>query len=115
MKVKEIRATLARIAKDPRLLDMSTWGRQDDCGTIACFAGHTILHHEGHKSASFGGCGLTAGRILGLSTCQSVRLFFLWNWPKSFQRAYARTTLPDDSYIVLKNRVEHFIKTRGRE
>lgn len=37
------RKVLDRIDAEPKSLNMETWGRQGECGTVACLAGHTML------------------------------------------------------------------------
>ena len=34
---------IKRIEAEPKTFRMSTWGRQTDCGTKACLAGHVML------------------------------------------------------------------------
>ncbi len=82
---------LKQIENDPALFDMKEWGKQTDCGTVACIAGHTLLasgyqfrvvyHRRGYYFHPVSGgpahCHSEARDLLGLSCEEAENLFFM--------------------------------------
>ena len=117
MNVKLLRKVKAQITKHP---DSYTYNwLQNGCGTRACIAGHVLLlgrkdfkgksideiseilqaeHHEGCFTGP-------ARKLLKISLASAQRLFIYW--PKQFSKLYD----PE----VAAARIEHFIKTKGKE
>jgi len=112
------------------------------CGTQACLAGETVLalnkaeiHFNGgiilfsdplkelKESPSYGGqIEQAAAEELELTTAQKQRLFFFKNWtvlkrgwPDNFQHMYENAQTPQGRLYAAIRRVEHFIKTNGRQ
>jgi hypothetical protein len=65
-----------------------------------------------------------AQNILGLTEEQADRLFFLpiahehheqYSWPAKFEQRYNAATTLEAKAKVAVERIEHFIKTKGRE
>lgn len=106
------------------------------CNTQACLAGEAALL-SGQATIDPDGGFLTLGgeRMLGayieeeaiefleLSGEQRDRLFYTksdqtWiktGWPKKFDAAYAAAKTPQGRLYVAIRRVEHFIKTKGKQ
>jgi hypothetical protein len=92
------------------------------CGTRGCIAGHTLLlgrkDLKGKRTAEIekilhkeqrGGDGIFTGaarKLLRISEPAAARLFI--NWPAPFSASLNKAK-------VAAARIEHFIKTRGRE
>lgn len=134
-----IRTITERIVADSRRFDMSLWASNDTygvapCGTTFCFAGETVAsvlpeveffadftfawQNQAFEYAS------VARVMLDLTPSQADRLFYVRSWPEQFRDAYAAARYGSSESIVkrrarmadiLAKRVEHFIKTNGRE
>jgi hypothetical protein len=101
------------------------------CKTQACLAGETVLEMGTGVLMPDGGIKLNnpsmyfpeqAGNDLGLDLNQRRRLFYFatWGvgnigWPVKFETAYTAAKTPQGRLYVAIRRVEHFIKTHGRE
>jgi hypothetical protein len=104
------------------------------CGTQACLAGEAVLAHGLAKVLPSGGLSFknghlaapneieeTAIKVLGLTVIQKRKLFFFnymdgtYGWPEKFEVMYKAAKTPPGRLYVAIRRVEHFIKTRGRE
>lgn len=135
MNVKLLRKVAKHILAEPRRLLMRTWileksdrvmairygGRSArstrpfaKCGTAACISGWACIvsgRREEAKESSFMDIGM---ELLGIDYPQAHRLFGPENWPKKF-----RPGLKDDgkksTAKVAAARIEHFIKTEGKE
>lgn len=86
------------------------------CGTAACIAGHAILlgsNLDLRRSQSVA-ISLEAEKILGLGICQGERLFHEDQWPEAFDTS---NHIPHTREYALNAvaRIQHFIKTEGRE
>lgn len=110
-------------------------------GSTCIIAGKARPHlspkYKGFYLSPENGWGETAKELLGLSFAQANRLFrpdehtsYLHSgddfpegadklpkskWPKRYADAYRKATTAAERFKVLKNRVNHFIKTRGAE
>lgn len=107
------------------------------CGTVCCLAGFSLPTKRIHKLLSLdpkdrgGVIEAEAISILDLSGEQAYRLFHTGGWPLQFYDAYYSASGAPASHArpctkkrmkaelakwqVLKDRVEHFIATNGRE
>lgn len=138
MKIRKLRKLKEWILAEPRRFDMTFWAgqintilaQQPPCGTVGCLAG-MACHMEGKKLVA--GTGMTeddlvisreAGWILGLSNVQASRLFYLdtlhgnaggGTWPKRFENAYLKAGTLEEKAKIAAKRIDHFIKTDGRE
>jgi hypothetical protein len=106
------------------------------CGAVMCVAGHTILADERERgifrkrftrtvvhrinNAAHG----EAQRLLGLTETEAHRLFYFkgWDifspqvgWPDQFAEAYYRAKTPRQRAQATARRIEHFIRTKGKE
>ena len=142
MNVKLLREVEKRILAEPRRFDMMTFGDKLDkeaiealgeeappCGTVACIAGHVDwMTHPRLFAASvaidrFARDDSIAKRAaielgLGFDPSQDTnagRLFFDDEWPKKFQAAFSKAKTPLQRAKVAVKRIEHFIKTNGKE
>lgn len=138
--LRELQDKLRRMRHKKRF-DMQTLIEKTDCGTAACIAGHTLLH-LGYKPIKekdydgrmeFDGYEMTnsrgktvqiwpaARRELGLTQVQAEKLFQPESWPVEFggseDPVYTGGTNPQlyNNPKVAVKRIEHFIKTKGRE
>lgn len=126
MNVELLRRVQKAIREEPKRMNMHTWINTDPhdnppiCGTTACIAGWAaILSHQNtdesiHDTASNlvhwdVHINRTAGVALELDSEQRARLFFIEKWPAEFHNG------PDKMAEDAIARIEHFIKTEGRE
>ena len=142
MNVKLLRKVEKRILAEPRRFDMMTFGDKLDkeaiealgeeappCGTVACIAGHVDwMTHPRLFAASVAidrfarddSIAERAAKELGLGfelsqDTYAGRLFFDDEWPKKFQAAFSKAKTPLQRAKVAVKRIEHFIKTNGKE
>ena len=142
MNVKLLREVEKRILAEPRRFDMMTFGDKLDkeaiealgeeappCGTVACIAGHVDwMTHPRLFAASVAidrfarddSIAERAAKELGLGfelsqDTYAGRLFFDDEWPKKFQAAFSKAKTPLQRAEVAVKRIEHFIKTNGKE
>ena len=125
MNVKLLRKIQEHISEEPRRLVMSIVSDrkrpgstvEDDglefkaakCGTVACIAGWAcILTKQPYE------CMERAEVILGLDRHQSTRLFFSGEWGK-FRAKWLAAKTPKSRATIAVARIDHFIKTKGRE
>lgn len=110
------------------------------CNTQACLAGETVLALGVARISTFGGIILDgedvrrsygshiqskATELLGLTDLQRKKLFYFkaWTacdgngngWPEYFENAYTAAKTPQGRLYWAIRRVEHFLKTNGRE
>lgn len=107
------------------------------CNTQACLGGETILALKAGYIPRNGGINIykksrlaeldieeAATELLGLSLEERQKLFFFsemlytddpTGWPEKFEREYKQATTPADRLAVAIRRVEHFLKTNGKE
>jgi hypothetical protein len=102
------------------------------CRTQACIVGEALLVSGKAKIGPYGGIVLhkpsddsliyIAQDLLRLTKPQMHRLFYLHSenagaagWPTQFEEAYKAALTALDRAQVAKDRILHFIKTRGRE
>lgn len=104
------------------------------CKTQACLAGETVLAAGAGFIPKRGGISLRknyrhrsipdlAGELLGLTNIYQQNVLFKfkeWSmnqggWPMEFQRLYEQAKTPKQRAEVAIARIEHFIKTKGKE
>ena len=140
MNVKLLREVEKRILAEPRRFDMMTFGTKlnkrtiralgkqaPPCGTVACIAGHVDWMAHPRLFAASVALGdyddsivKRAAKELGLGfelsqDTNAGRLFFDNEWPEKFQAALAEAKTPLQRAEVAVKRIEHFIKTNGKE
>ena len=140
MNVKLLRKVEKRILAEPRRFDMMTFGTKlnkrtikalgkqaPPCGTVACIAGHVDWMTHPRLFAASVALGdyddsivERAAKELGLGfelsqDTYAGRLFFDNEWPEKFQAALAEAKTPLQRAEVAVKRIEHFIKTNGKE
>ena len=140
MNVKLLRKVEKRILAEPRRFDMMTFGTKlnkrtikalgkqaPPCGTVACIAGHVDWMAHPRLFAASVALGdyddsivERAAKELGLvfdpsQDTNAGRLFFDNEWPEKFQAALAEAKTPLQRAEVAVKRIEHFIKTNGKE
>lgn len=137
-KAKKINYRLLRrvqehIIEEPRRLDMNLIAFRankdnygDDappCGTAGCIAGWAcLLSGTTFEKASTGGW-KRATKLLGLTSSQAATLFAppahydngIDSWPKKFSMKYIKAKTKRGKANVTVARIEHFIKTKGKE
>jgi hypothetical protein len=126
--LKKVAAKLRRM-RHKKHFDMRDWIQENECGTAACIAGHALLDAgyrlriRDYEIVSPKGRKVdpssAAQRLLGLSSEQAARLFVAINWPKEFRgKDDGEACYDPDIYNdpkVAAARIDHFIKTKGRE
>ncbi len=142
MNVKLLRKVEKRILAEPRRFNMMIFGEKlnkrtiealgkqaPPRGTVACIAGHvdwmthprlfaaSVAIDRFHRDDSIE---KRAAKELGLGFDPSQdtnadRLFFDDEWPKKFQAAFSKAKTPLQRAKVAVKRIEHFIKTNGKE
>lgn len=127
-------ATKLRRMRHKKHFNMRTWARKTECGTTACIAGHALID-AGYKVKSEKGPGWkpakffapdgrevepeAAGRkLLGLTARQAARLFDDTEWPDQFKYDgsfdLGFKAIYNDPKVAAA-RIDHFIKTNGKE
>jgi len=125
------------ITAEPRRIEMLDWISRNEytpCGTVACIAGWlSILAirnqlkiseasedwvYEAHNGLekSLSSSQSLANEMLEASEEETDKLFFTSRWPNSFYTQYTRAW-PDPAMRaqVVCERIDHFIKTDGKE
>ena len=132
MNIKLLRRVADAIKKEPLAFNMDTYTRltsESPCGATGCIAGMACFLSDpvlffmdaiGIKQVDIKGEAL---RFLGLNEQQGERLFYLDAsqsssedmWPTRFCASYDRARSAKAKAKVAADRIEHFIKTKGRE
>ena len=134
MNIKNLLKIKADILARPDLLFMSLWYLPSGgCGTAACLAGHAAAYQRSTETDLERRLNCVASvclrvfpegkRFLGLTTAQAQRLFFMREhhfsidrrWPLEFDEAYHRARSDKGRAKVAARRIDHFIKTKGKE
>jgi hypothetical protein len=135
MNVKLLREVKRHILEEPRRLNMNSYGYLVDgpdapaCKTVGCIAGWSGLLSQGHLTAETGSSFMdpeVAREALKLTENQADRLFTEpWValggekrghcWPIKFAKRFEAATSEIQKAKVTAARIEHFIKTKGRE
>jgi hypothetical protein len=115
------------IAKRPKGLVMRHWHadatigtcvRTPKCGTAHCIGGWAAILTGDNSRVTDNTPAVVRryGKLLGLSPAQAERLFFLYEWPIQFSTSYGMESegSPERAMIAVQ-RIQHFIKTDGRE
>jgi hypothetical protein len=92
------------------------------CGTAGCIAGFLAFRSRKRcktleDAANYDNTAGSAIKYAGLTKPQAIRLFYIQNWPVRFFKAYQaqkRNGAVAVASVVVK-RIEHFIKTQGRQ
>jgi hypothetical protein len=128
MNVKLLRKVKKHILEEPKRLYMSDYiklegesfiGREyAKCGTAACIAGWTCIlslkELEPKKIKHSINENEKAAELLGISGSTAHRLFIPTNWPERFQGGCSDDGTEGTAKLAAA-RIEHFIKTKGRE
>lgn len=121
------------ILAEPKRLNMRKWldvvrsGKGNpSCGTVACIAGWAMVLSSPRRKSfkktantvideqSFLGMEIDAQEKLGITDSQAQRLFYTDNWPMKFWQAYEVASGPVEQAQAAADRIDHFIKTKGR-
>jgi hypothetical protein len=132
MNVKLLRKVKKHILEEPKRFIMGDWvvrkeapGHQvcdDDgnyrpfakCGTAACIAGWTMLLSKVDPS-TVDSYSAAASELLGIGNTFHNPLFYTDDWPLEYEAAYKNAKTPAGRARVAARRIEHFIKTDGKE
>lgn len=130
MNTKLLRKVQKHILAEPRRLNMDCILIRDLdtedtdnplCGTVGCIAGWAWVI-SGKKGDDFNLA--DAGKELALRPIEQDRLFtepkYAWEgchstWPIDFAKAYRAASDAETRAEVTSKRIDHFIKTKGRE
>jgi hypothetical protein len=85
-----------------------------ECGTAACIAGWAVFLNENLKSLNSPEIMFKACALLQITTDEGRRLFLPQEWPLQFKRGGTGDGEPETAEVTV-DRIEHFIKTGGRE
>lgn len=114
-----------QIKAEPRQFNIHDWfsgklpngSTPANCGTAACIAGWSLALATGQNPAKADKMPVGVYRfgkiVLGLNDDQAKRLFFEGLWPKRYQSS--KRTIIEERARLAVNRINHFIKTEGRE
>lgn len=112
-----LRRIQRQIDKAPDKFAMTEVSQETSCGTAFCIAGWTKAL-SGFKKTYIRPSGISelrcsdgAMELLEITFEQSLALFYTHNWPVEFRVEDGNPTLPAKAIA----RIEHFIKTEGRE
>jgi len=92
---------------------VGTWRAYPKCNTAACVAGWACIL-SGKKVSPNQHLSVLASDILGLDPDQAARLFVPQNWPRQFH-AGIRDDGKKETVKTAVARIEHFIRTKGKE
>lgn len=134
--VRLLRAIGAKALAYPETSNLNLWGslapidEDHPCGAVACIAGTAVLlesrkkflrvqkrhlkwlfSEPGEQSPFF----VAAASRLGLTGDQAERLFMPAGWPARLLERYQAAFEPADRALILNERIELFIKTKGAE
>lgn len=86
-----------------------------ECGTVGCIAGWAATFTTSRKFR-YNSTGVIAAKALKLSCVEAEILFFEDAWPDKFKLPLWNLEAQTPEYArVVSDRIEHFIKTKGRE
>ena len=137
MNIQILNEIKKKIKEEPYQFEMSEWFTTlleckdskpvPNCGTAACIAGWAISIHnkvnprEAYRIAIRSSMSqrTQACEILDINLEQGERLFMTYNWPEKFRLsksgvAFKYLTKKQQAALAIK-RINHFIKTEGRE
>jgi hypothetical protein len=133
MNVELLRKIEAHILAEPKRLHMSSFMMRQSarnvlssvggkpvgypkCGTAACIAGWAVILEDGLPQGYLTGAQIydRAQELLGLHVGQADRLFYRMSWPDEFYDMGGDDGTQKTAEVAVK-RIEHFIKTEGRE
>jgi hypothetical protein len=144
MNVKLLRKVAKHILEEPKRLDMNTLGERKEgpgappCGTATCISGWSCVLGQPKAKVGFNSSGdLTINgldnlwgmgrRLLRLTDTEAVTLFrepclaitqydgTRTGWPEKFSKGYTSARSAKQRARITVARIEHFIKTKGRE
>jgi hypothetical protein len=142
MNVRLLRKVAKHIAEEPRRLDMDVLTdirdpKEDDrnppCGTVGCIAGWSCLLTGMPRKKSWSPTRYWehGQKLLGLTKEEGKRLFntpsdavfeherygedITMYWPLRFAKRYENAKTPRGRASATVARIEHFIKTKGKE
>jgi len=143
MNIKLLKKIKNAILKAPLRFNMDWWVKKHrdglfiaksalpPCGTTACIAGHALaLAQKKPLTTSFwlkqkeivgnsennSPVSRLAGKLLDLNTAQRRRLFFVREWPSQFELVgYPHKREATRNAKVAARRIDHFIKTKGKQ
>lgn len=128
MNVRLLRKVKKHILEEPKRLLMTYWrvnkktdGRESlpgnhagfaSCGTAACIAGWAWTLE--HPRKRFPEMSTKVAELLGINPAERFRLFSVAQWPTQFQHQFRDDGSPESAKVAAA-RIEHFIKTKGKE
>jgi hypothetical protein len=129
MNTKLLKRVREAIVQYPEQFDMGNWFENNACssrcGTAACIAGWAVtLANAKYKESPRAAydevlndeVSCPAERVLELLGGEANRLFYTMYWPDDFKQAYRDAKYdPVARARVGAERIDHFIKTQGRE
>lgn len=80
------------------------------CGTTACIAGWACLLSNAKRIRNYGS---RAAKLLGITRVQGSILFFTSGWPDQLAERYQGASTKAAQAEVLKERIDHFISSKG--
>ncbi len=120
---EKLLAIVAHVKDEPRRMDMEDWYYTYDggpseyvppCGTVACLSGWAVELFGPNSSRHLASRHdrLYGQVALGITIHQVLSLFYVYNWPHKFQKAfaYAKQRTPE-CVAVVEQRVLYFIRT----
>lgn len=121
----------AAILKHPDQFEMENLFQHDlkglymhagGCGTAACIAGwtyHILLGPKmvktSHKHAIRNAHDVWDKANAALKLQDAGQLFYTWRWPVKYQVRYREAQTPLARAKAAASRIDHFLKTKGRE
>jgi len=89
------------------------WRPFPKCNTAACVAGWACILSGKEVTPTQHLCNM-ASDLLGLDSQQASRLFVPWQWPEQFKAGVSDDGKKETVKIAVA-RIEHFIRTKGKE
>jgi hypothetical protein len=128
MNVRLLRRIQRQILKEPKQFWMDAYFSSlmrweiPNCGTTACIAGWATAlgKNKNPKQAWLTGVDARdyAEKKLKITSGEASNLFLTDAWPMKYRRSYARAIIgknPTTAASIAVKRIDHFIKTKGKE
>lgn len=85
------------------------------CGTIGCIAGTACILSGDTEGSTIFTVAERATTLLGLTSLQAARLFFLGEWPRQLKEKFVRADTVEKRAAVAVERIKLFRASGGHE
>ena len=123
MRIDRLREVKRHILNEPLGYSQNEWcltnhiliadidGKVPKCGTRACIGGRAALLFAPGRDVYK----VDSKKLLGITFAQGNRLFSVsGSWPEPYATQYAKANTPAERARIAVNRIEKFIRTKGK-